>query len=94
MLNRLTLTLITWVNFFPLSHRNDLWAKFGTHMDHPHQVSGVLGECQITPSIITKMIISGLYYTCLSLTANRWVNFISCPKGARFGTPMNRPYQV
>ena len=29
--------------FFSLSHGNDLWAKFGTHMNHPHQVLGVLG---------------------------------------------------
>ena len=48
ILNWLTLTFNRWV-FFYLSHGGYLWAKVGTHINHPHWVLGVSGGVKQPP---------------------------------------------
>ena len=70
--------------FFSHSHGGDLWAKFGTHMNHPHQVLGVLGVSN-HPKYRHQNNHFWLIFNWLTLTFNRLVNFFPCLIGGTCG---------
>ena len=64
--------------FFPcLMGGWDLWAKFGSHMNHPHHVLGVLGVSN-HPQYQHQHDHFWLILNCLTLKSYRWVNFFPC----------------
>ena len=73
-----------------MCHREDFWAKFGTHRNHPHQIWGVLGGKTIP--VMTPI------WSFLALWFHMLIIFFPVSSRKDFwkkiGTNKNHPYQT